>query len=124
MSDYERDALVGFALVEAARHRKDRERGGCTCGFCAWSVEHVLIMSVREAWDRPAVTCSRDLGRDAESGVVNDEVDRIERPWRVGRKVGRTIYNRLDVLVGVMDTPALAADAVEAVNALPAREKP
>lgn len=33
--------------------------------------------------------------------------------WRVGRKVGRTIY-RGDTLIGVMDTPELAREAVEA----------
>lgn len=43
--------------------------------------------------------------------------------WRVGRKVGRTIYQQTgpepddtDPLIGVMDTPELAALAVEAVN--------
>lgn len=36
--------------------------------------------------------------------------------WRVGRKVGRTVYDG-DTLIGVMDTPALAARVVEAVNA-------
>jgi len=36
-------------------------------------------------------------------------------PWRVGRKVGRTIY--AIVSRGVMDTRALAAEAVEAHNA-------
>lgn len=36
---------------------------------------------------------------------------------RVGRKVGRTIYNEYAQLIGVMDTPALAALFVEAVNA-------
>lgn len=43
--------------------------------------------------------------------------------WRTGRKVGRTIYQQLgpepsddDPLIGVMDTPDLAALAVEAVN--------
>lgn len=35
--------------------------------------------------------------------------------WRAGRKVGRTLY-RDDVLVGVMDTPELAAQVVEALN--------
>ena len=35
--------------------------------------------------------------------------------WRVGRKVGRTIYDG-DTLIGVMDTPELAAVVVEAVN--------
>jgi hypothetical protein len=44
--------------------------------------------------------------------------------WRVGRKVGRTIYYQTgtepsddDELVGVMDTPQLAALVVQAVNA-------
>lgn len=43
--------------------------------------------------------------------------------WRAGRKVGRTIYamrgydRDADVLIGVMDTPALAANAVAAHNA-------
>lgn len=35
--------------------------------------------------------------------------------WRTGRKVGRTIY-RNDELVGVMDTPQLAEQVVDAVN--------
>lgn len=43
--------------------------------------------------------------------------------WRVGRKVGRTIYAQLDdepsdhdPLIGTMDTPELATAAVEAHN--------
>ena len=43
--------------------------------------------------------------------------------WRVGRKLGRTIYVQVgdapsddDVLIGVMDSPALAATAVTCVN--------
>ena len=35
--------------------------------------------------------------------------------WRVGRKVGRTLYDG-DTLIGVMDTPELAERVVEAVN--------
>lgn len=35
--------------------------------------------------------------------------------WRAGRTVGRTIY-RDDVLVGLMDTPELAAEVVAALN--------
>lgn len=46
-------------------------------------------------------------------------------PWRVGRHVGRTIYamggtepsRDTDVLIGVMDTPELAAEAVAGHNA-------
>lgn len=44
--------------------------------------------------------------------------------WRVGRKVGRTIYAQLgdapsddDKLIGVMDTAMFAVDAVDAHNA-------
>lgn len=37
-------------------------------------------------------------------------------PWRVGRKVGRTLYDRNDRLVGVVDTPDIATLVVEAVN--------
>ena len=44
--------------------------------------------------------------------------------WRVGRQIGRTIYLQegddpctCDTLIGVMDTPDLAALVVKAVNA-------
>lgn len=48
----------------------------------------------------------------------------VEAPWRTGRRVGRTIYvddgnpdpNDGSKLIGVMDTPELAAEAVEAHN--------
>ena len=43
-------------------------------------------------------------------------------PWRVGRKVGRTLY-RGDALIGLMDTRELAAQVVEAVNAAPERAR-
>lgn len=46
-----------------------------------------------------------------------------ESKWRTGRKVGRTIYRMVgdepsdeDALIGVMDTPELAAQAVQYVN--------
>lgn len=49
--------------------------------------------------------------------------DLTKVPWRVGMKVGRTIYAEVgdgdclkDVLLGVMDTPELAAHAVVAHN--------
>lgn len=48
----------------------------------------------------------------------------LELRWRVGRKVGRTIYAQYndepsdsDVLIGVMDTRELAEAAVAAYNA-------
>lgn len=36
--------------------------------------------------------------------------------WRVGRSVGRTIYDANDALIGVMDTPELAQEVVDARN--------
>lgn len=43
-----RDEVISVAQVEAELHQP--ESGvGCTCGFCAWSVEHVLVISMREA---------------------------------------------------------------------------
>lgn len=45
-------------------------------------------------------------------------------PWRVGRKVGRTVYAVVsrtasdnDILIGVMDTAHLAREAVDCHNA-------
>lgn len=47
-------------------------------------------------------------------------MDYRQCPWRVGRKVGRTIYAVVsperDVLIGLADTPLLAEDAVYAHN--------
>lgn len=39
------------------------------------------------------------------------------RGWRVGRKVGRTIYDERDRLIGMMDTPRLARLVVDRFNA-------
>lgn len=46
-------------------------------------------------------------------------------PWRTGRRVGRTVYAQFskdpagtDVLIGVMDTPELADEAVASHNAV------
>ncbi len=46
VDDLRRD-LEAIAGSAAARHLP--EPGGCICGFCAWSVEHVAIMVVRDA---------------------------------------------------------------------------
>jgi hypothetical protein len=58
------------------------------------------------------VSVGEDLGR---------QLARL--PWRTGRKVGRTIYAVVgpeatddDVLIGVMDTRELAAEAVRTHN--------
>jgi len=61
------------------------------------------------------------LQRATTEDAVMDHLLRVR--WRVGRKVGRTIYAMVgpqpsddDVLIGVMDTEALARDAVGAHN--------
>lgn len=57
--------------------------------------------------------------------------ERAAGMWRVGRKVGRTIYVQVgdqpsdnDPLIGVMDTPDLAAIVVRSVNASHAFDRP
>lgn len=49
----------------------------------------------------------------------------MNQKWRVGRKVGRTIYVQLgeepsdrDILIGLMDTPEIAELACRGVNQL------
>jgi hypothetical protein len=56
------------------------------------------------------------------TGATTRQID--QAIWRVGRKVGRTIYLQLgdqpgdtDLLIGMMDTPDLARRVVEAMNA-------
>lgn len=51
--------------------------------------------------------------------------DALDMPWRVGPKVGRTIYAQFgdepsddDPLIGVMDTRALATEVVDSHNQL------
>lgn len=47
----------------------------------------------------------------------------IGRPWRTGRKLGRTVYVQVgpepsddDLLIGMMDTPEIATEAAGAHN--------
>ncbi len=49
--------------------------------------------------------------------------DPLSLPWRIGSHVGRTVYaqaedeaTKTDVLIGVMDTPELAAEACSGHN--------
>lgn len=46
---------------------------------------------------------------------IGKKVKPPPKPWRIGRKVGRTIYWR-NVLIGLVDTPVLAAAIVHAMN--------
>lgn len=45
-------------------------------------------------------------------------------PWRVGRHVGRTVYDANEYLIGVMDTREDAFLVVTAVNAVAAQPPP
>ena len=36
--------LTRCALEESADHQSDDVRGGCTCGFCVWSQDHLALM--------------------------------------------------------------------------------
>jgi hypothetical protein len=64
------------------------------------------------------------VGDRRAGAVAVDVAYPFDHPWRVGRKVGRTIYvqegddpSDEDMLIGVMDTEYLAELVVEAVNA-------
>jgi hypothetical protein len=69
---------------------------------------------------------SHEGGWQASKSEVQRLVGEIERlrreltvrggPYRVGRKLGRTIYNDDEILIGVMDTPELGALVVDALN--------
>lgn len=57
--------------------------------------------------------------------TVPVEINALRYPWRVGRKLGRTIYAQLgpepsadDPLLGTLDSPELAAEAVRCHNHL------
>ena len=98
MTGYDR-ALLAHALIHHERVDNDR----CLCGYRyplgTRYTDHVL-----DEYETAAAV---------PSGML----------WRTGRKVGRTIYARRgaapsddDPLIGVMDTPELAAEAVRAHN--------
>jgi len=65
-------------------------------------------------------------------GCVGNNDDYLDSRWRSGRHVGRTLYamsgpepSDSDPLIGVMDTPELAARVVRDHNAaLPADGRP
>lgn len=67
------------------------------------------------------VALSRELVASALKGLEPES--QVHQLWRVGRHVGRTVYAMIgsapsgeDVLIGVMDTPALADAVVTAHN--------
>lgn len=47
--------------------------------------------------------------------MADESVEQVQLRWRVGRKVGRTLYLD-DKLVGVVDTPELAQELCDAAN--------
>jgi len=67
----------------------------------------------------------RGLCAMARHRVTRDALAEPDAPWRCGRTVGRTIYRQAgagpsddDVLIGMMDTPELAAEACAGHNAM------
>lgn len=66
-----------------------------------------------------------DFCQDLHAAPYNFDMCTGPLPWRVGRKVGRTIYRQLgdepsdaDELIGVMDSADLARSAVHAYNVM------
>lgn len=69
----------------------------------------------REFRKEEAELCAERIAKLRDGDDLSESVP-AEPPWRTGRKVGRTIYDATDELIGVMDTPALAKIVVDAVN--------
>jgi hypothetical protein len=64
------------------------------------------------------MNCPDDTTTDRDGSIGLDEAAGLA--WRVGRKVGRTVYattGGVDRLIGVMDTPELAERVVRDHNA-------
>lgn len=72
----------GFAAMFVQDHQI--EPGGCTCGFCAWSVEHVAVslaiqlQRMRDADLAAALATIRELRAEAEEANATFDVLRAE----------------------------------------------
>jgi len=91
------------------------------CNYCGAAVQQYQGRVVRVTRD---VNCEANPHSGLHE-VAEWETTAVSERWRVGRKVGRTIYLQRgpepsddDPLIGVMDTARLARTAVEAVNAM------
>jgi hypothetical protein len=59
----------------------------------------------------------KESGSQPSQHLPAEQMDPLgTTPWRVGRKVGRTVYDVKDRLIGVMDTPDIASLVVDGVN--------
>lgn len=102
--------LAAVAAYEAFAQSSDRP-------YASWAA---LPADVRACWRATADAVQMMLAARAAPAP-----DPASQPWRVGRHVGRTVYamggdgpsRDDDVLIGVMDTRELAAEAVAAHNA-------
>lgn len=61
------DTAEGWACVEAEKHRPMRGESYCSCGFCVWSAEHVVVMVLRSMFEhrivRPASSVDAEPSR-------------------------------------------------------------
>jgi hypothetical protein len=106
------------ARERALRERLERVMYRCKC--FPTGTRQMDWSAAREICDE--CKADRALLREAANPVVKNEATaqaEPRKPWRVGRKVGRTVYEGAGddgKLIGVMDTRELAALVVESVN--------
>lgn len=93
-----------------AEHRGEY---GCGCPVTVWDGPY----GYRCGLGGKGGVCARH-GRFAPEPNQGGAGAEEAQPWRVGRKVGRTVYSG-DTLIGLMDTPGLARIVVDAVNGTP-----
>lgn len=59
-------AAEGWALLEAEKHRPEPGESYCACGFCVWSVEHVVVMVLRSMFEHRIVRPHASAGSEEE----------------------------------------------------------
>lgn len=90
----------------------------CSCGASFEIAPQMLADTWAQQWHTMHARCR---GEAAPTPRAEQPPSGGEQPasepgvWRVGRKLGRTIY-RGDQIVGMADTPELAAEIVRAMN--------
>ena len=134
MSDRWDQVLVGLSARVTYSRDGAAQRGEITGleGPMVWLVMDGEEEPIKVHWNdvRPEPCAGRaadsNLGPYAQAAMrARAAHDAAHLPWRVGRKIGRTIYAQVggepsdsDPLIGVMDTIELALEAAQGHNAL------
>jgi hypothetical protein len=115
IADRNRDRDAARAEIERLRKRLPLDTGTAPapmapCYYGGHWCEH------KRTYDTGTALVCLDCGKQQGTGTATDAGEPTGK-WRAGRKVGRTLYLN-DALMGVLDTPELAAQVVAALNGM------